>query len=208
MTQAAQTELPAGYMQDAHGRLVPESMVKPIDRARDQVVGELIALAKAQSRVLADLKKRVFGDVEAFISMSAEEYGAKVGGAKGNVTLYSFDGRYKVQIARADNITFDERLQAAKAMIDELVAEWTADSRPEIQAIIQNAFDTDKEGNLNTGRILSLRRLDIQDARWKQAMFAISDSVQVVGTKTYVRFYERIGDTEKYQPISLDIATV
>lgn len=207
MTQAAQNAVPSGYMQDAHGRLVPESMVKPIDRTRDQMVGELIALAKAQSRVLADLKKRVFGDVEAFISMSAEEYGAKVGGAKGNVTLYSFDGRYKVQIARADNITFDERLQAAKAMIDELVAEWTADSRPEIQAIIQNAFDTDKEGNLNTGRILSLRRLDIQDARWKQAMFAISDSVQVVGTKTYVRFYERIGDTEKYQPISLDIAT-
>ncbi|WP_316154747.1 DUF3164 family protein [Cupriavidus sp. BIC8F] len=207
MTQAA-TSTPVGYMQDAHGRLVPESMVKPIDRARDQVVGELVELAKAQNNALAALKKRVFGDAEAFISMSAEEYGAKVGGAKGNVTLYTFNGQYKVQIARADNITFDERLQAAKAMIDELLAEWTEGSRPEIQAIIQGAFDTDKEGNLNTGRILSLRRLDIQDARWKQAMFAISDSVQVVGTKTYVRFYERIGDSEEYRPISLDIAKI
>ncbi len=202
------TIAPVGYMKDAHGRLVPEGLVKPIDRTRNQVVSELIALAKMQSQALADLKKRVFGDAEAFISMSAEEYGAKVGGAKGNVTLYSFDGQYKVQIARADNITFDERLQAAKAMIDELLAEWTEGSRPEIQAIIQNAFDTDKEGNLNTGRILSLRRLDIQDARWKQAMFAISDSVQVIGTKAYVRFYERIDDSEKYRPISLDIATV
>ena len=207
MTHAA-SDTPAGYMKDAHGRLVPEAMVKPIDRTRDQVVGELIALAMAQSQSLTDLKKRVFGDIEAFISMSAEEYQAKVGGAKGNVTLYSFDGQYKVQIARADNITFDERLQAAKAMIDELLAEWTKESRPEIQAIIQGAFDTDKEGNLNTGRILSLRRLDIQDPRWKQAMFAISDSVQVVGTKTYVRFYQRIGDSDKYRPILLDIASI
>lgn len=207
MTHAA-IDTPAGYMKDAHGRLVPEAMVKPIDRTRDQVVGELIALAMAQSQSLTDLKKRVFGDIEAFISMSAEEYQAKVGGAKGNVTLYSFDGQYKVQIARADNITFDERLQAAKAMIDELLAEWTKESRPEIQAIIQGAFDTDKEGNLNTGRILSLRRLDIQDPRWKQAMFAISDSVQVIGTKTYVRFYQRIGDSDKYRPILLDIASI
>lgn len=207
MTQAA-TTAPAGYMQDAHGRLVPESMVKPIDRARDALVGELVNLAKHHSQLMAEFKKRVFGDAEAFISMSAEEYGAKVGGAKGNVTLFSYDGRYKVQIARAENITFDERLQAAKAMIDELLAEWTQGARPELQTIIQGAFETDKEGNLNTGRILSLRRLDIQDPRWKQAMFAISDSVQVIGTKAYVRFYERVGNSEDYRPIPLDMAKI
>ncbi|EHP39402.1 hypothetical protein OR16_31614 [Cupriavidus basilensis OR16] len=207
MTQAA-TTIPTGYMQDARGRLIREEMVKPIDRTRDQIVGELVALAKRQSQALAEFKKRVFGDAEAFISMSAEEYGAKVGGAKGNVTLFSFDGRYKVQIARAENITFDERLQAAKVMIDELLAEWTLGARPELQAIIQGAFETDKEGNLNTGRILSLRRLDIQDPRWKKAMYAISDSVQVIGTKAYVRFYERVGDSEEYRPISLDIAKI
>lgn len=207
MTEAT-TTIPAGYMQDGRGRLIREEMVKPIDRARDQIVGELVNLAKHHSQMLAEFKKRVFGDTEAFIAMSAEEYGAKVGGAKGNVTLFSFDGRYKVQIARAENITFDERLQAAKTMIDELLAEWTQGARPELQAIIQGAFETDKEGNLNTGRILSLRRLDIQDPRWKQAMFAISDSVQVIGTKAYVRIYERVGDTEKYEPIPLDIASI
>ncbi|SOZ12059.1 DUF3164 family protein [Cupriavidus taiwanensis] len=207
MTLAA-IATPAGYMQDAHGRLVPETMVKPIDKARDSIVHELAARAIELSTAMLEFKKRVFGDAEAFISMSAEEYGAKVGGAKGNVTLHTFNGQYKVQIARADNITFDERLQAAKAMIDELLAEWTEGARPELQAIIQGAFETDKEGNLNTGRILSLRRLDIQDARWKQAMFAIADSVQVIGTKAYVRFYERVGNSEEYRPISLDIAKI
>ena len=66
----------------------------------------------------------------------------------------------------------------------------------------------DKEGKINTGRVLSLRRLDIDDDRWKRAMDAISDSIQTVGSKSYVRLYERIGDSEEYVPISLDIAGV
>lgn len=65
----------------------------------------------------------------------------------------------------------------------------------------------DKEGNLSTARILGLRRVDIQDDRWQRAMQAISDSVQVVGSKDYVRFYER-DSLGKYQPISLDMAVV
>ena len=40
------------------------------------------------------------------------------------------------------------------------------------------------------------------------AMKAISESLQVVGSKEYIRFYERIGSSDQYQPISLDIAAV
>jgi len=57
-------------------------------------------------------------DVGAFIQLSAEKYEVKVGGNKGNVSLLSFDGRYKIVRQVAENITFDERLQAAKALID------------------------------------------------------------------------------------------
>ncbi|HDL4195665.1 TPA: DUF3164 family protein, partial [Mannheimia haemolytica] len=45
------------------------------------------------------------------------------------------------------------------------------------------------------------------DARWNQAMTAISDSVQVIGSKGYIRFYKR-DENGKYQPISLDMAGV
>lgn len=196
------------YMKDALGRLVPKNLVRPIDIARDDLVKELVARAKDQSAQLLELKRIIFADIQAFVSMSVEQYQAKLGGTKGNVTLHTYDGAFKVQIAKADNITFDERLQAAKAIIDELLAEWTEGSRAEIKAIIQAAFDADKEGNINTGKVLSLRRLDIKDERWQQAMQAISDSVQVTGTKTYVRFYERVGDSDQYRPISLDIASI
>lgn len=205
---AAAPQVPDGYMQDAQGRLVPISLVSEIDRLRDKLVIELIQGAKATSQNLLRFKTQVFGDVNAFATLSAEKYEAKLGGKKGNITLYSFDGRYKIQLATADNIVFDERLQAAKALIDDCIEEWSQGSRPEIKVLVQQAFQTDKEGNLNTGRILGLRRLEIQDERWQNAMKAIGESVQVVGSKQYVRFYERVGEGDQYLPISLDIAAV
>jgi hypothetical protein len=208
MNPTTQHIIPTGYLQDAQGRLVPQSIVKPIDLARDTLTQELIAAAKTMSEQLAQFKLRVFGDVAAFVQLSAEQYGANLGGKKGNVTLVSYDGRYKVQVATADNITFDERLQAAKSLIDDCINEWSQGSSPEIKVLVQQAFQTDREGNLNTGRILGLRRLEIKDERWQRAMTAIGESVQVVGSKQYVRFYQRVGDTEQYAPISLDFAAV
>lgn len=201
-------EIPEGYRADAKGCLVPESMIKPIDRARDGLVLELAKLAKVVNAELIAFKARVFADINAFVELSAEQYDVKLGGKKGNLTLYSFDGAFKVQVAIAEHMVFDERLQAAKHLIDECIIDWSRGSRDEIKVLVQAAFQTDKEGKINTGRVLALRRLDIRDEKWQKAMQAIGESLQVVGSKEYVRFYERIGDSDQYQPISLDVAAV
>jgi hypothetical protein len=99
-------------------------------------------------------------------------------------------------------------LQAAKTLIDECIKAWSEGSSPEIQVLVQSAFETDKEGNLNHGRILSLRRYAIKDERWQRAMLAIGESIQVVGSKQYVRFYQRRDDTDQYDAIGLDFASV
>ncbi len=203
-----QTTVPEGYMRNAQGHLVPLELVKPIDQERDRLVRELVALAKDLNARLVAGKSKMFGDVAAFVELSAEQYGVKRGGTKGNITLPTYDGAFKLQIATAENVTFDERLQAAKTLIDECINEWAKGSRPEIMVLVQQAFQTDKEGNLNVGRILGLRRLEIADARWQEAMKAISESVQVIGTKQYVRLYERVGDTDRYVPIALDMVAV
>ncbi len=200
--------IPEGYRADAKGCLVPESMIKPIDRARDGLVQELARQAKGVSDGLRDFKAKVFGDINAFVDLSAEQYDVKLGGKKGNLTLFSFDGAFKVQVAIAEHMVFDERLQAAKHLIDECIIDWSQGSRDEIKVLVQSAFQTDKEGKINTGRVLALRRLDIRDEKWQKAMQAIGESLQVVGSKEYVRFYERIGNTDQYRPISLDVAAV
>ena len=202
------TPIPEGYRRDAKGCLVPESMIKPIDRTRDELVQELTRQARIVSSGLSEFKARVFADINAFVDLSAEQYAVKLGGKKGNLTLFSFDGAFKVQVAIAEHMVFDERLQAAKHLIDECIIDWSQGSRDEIKVLVQSAFQTDKEGKINTGRVLALRRLDIRDEKWQKAMQAIGESLQVVGSKEYIRFYERIGDTDQYQPISLDVAAV
>ncbi len=200
--------IPPGYWQNSSGTLVPESLIKPIDRTRDELVKEMARKARIVSDTLREFKVGVFSDINAFVELSAEQYGVKLGGKKGNLTLYSFDGALKVQVAIAEHMVFDERLQAAKQLIDECITDWSQGSRDEIKVLVQAAFQTDKEGKINTGRVLALRRLDIGDARWQTAMRAIGESLQVVGSKEYVRFYERIGNTDQYRPISLDVAAV
>lgn len=200
--------IPDGYKADAKGRLIPLDAIKPIDQARDQLVAELVARAKQMNRDLAAFKEALFNDIDAFVDLSAERYGAKLGGEKGNVSLVSFDGRFKVLMAIQDSLAFDEGLQAAKVLIDECVHEWTQDARVEIKALINDAFQVDKEGNISTGRILGLRRLDIKDEKWQRAMTALSESVRVQNSTRYLRVYERVGLTNKYEPIALDIAGV
>lgn len=200
--------IPAGYRRDAQGRLIPQATIKPIDLARDQLVAELIAKGRALSRAIAEFKAAAFGDIQAFVQLSAEQYGVHVGGKKGNISLLSFDGRYKVLRAVQESIAFDERLQAAKELIDECLREWTEGARPEVVALVNDAFHVDNAGNISTARVLALRRLDIADERWQRAMTAIGDAVQVVGSKSYVRLYERVGDSDQYRQIPLDIAGV
>lgn len=201
-------EVPTGYRQDPLGRLVPESQIKAIDLARDELVRELVDKAKAQSQQLAAFRRTAFDDIAAFVQLSAERYGTRLGGRKGNVSLVTFDGRYKVLRAMADNITFDERLQAAKALIDECLKEWSAGAAAELQTIVQDAFRVDQEGNIRAQQVLSLRRLDITDKRWLRAMEAISDAIQVTGSRSYLRVYERIGNSDRYAQIPLDMSAV
>ncbi|MDG4811682.1 DUF3164 family protein [Hydrogenovibrio sp. 3SP14C1] len=206
MTQ--QNSIPEGYMKDTSGRLVPTNLVSDIDKQRDELVQEIIGHAQEVNKAIGNFKSKTFGDIEAFIDLSAEKYNVKMGGQKGNVTLMSYDGRYKVQRAISENLVFDERLQVAKELIDECIHKWTQGTNDNIRALVEHAFQTDKEGKINTARIFSLLKLEIKDAGWQNAMEAIKDSIQVAGSKSYIRIYERIGASENYKAIPLDIAAV
>lgn len=198
--------LPDGYKLDAQGRMVPISLIRPIDLARDTLVLEIVAKAADMADKVSKLKSTFFSDIAAFVELSAEQYDVKIGGEKGNVSLVSFDGRFKVQRAIQETLVFDERLQAAKALIDACLQRWSKGAQPELKVLINDAFQVDKSGGVNTGRVLGLRRLDISDEEWLRAMKAIGEALQVSGSRSYIRVYQRVGDTDKYVPISLDIA--
>jgi hypothetical protein len=195
------------FMTDSMGRQVPITMVKEIDILRDQTVRRIADEAVKMKSVLIEFKSKIRDDIFSFIEKSAKAYKVKWGGKKGNVTLTTYDGQFKLVIAMNDNITFDERLQVAKELIGKCLDKWSKGSRPEIRLLVNDAFQVDKTGKISTARVLGLRRLDIQDADWKKAMTAITESLQITGTKQYLRVYER-DDNGEYQMIPLDVAAL
>jgi hypothetical protein len=200
------TVIPDGYLADSYGRLTPIDSIKDIDLLRNDTVIGLIGNAKGLQEQMKAFKHQALSDITTFVNLSAEKYGVKLGGKKGNLQLVSYDGKYKVLLAVSDSLAFDERLQIAKRLIDECIHEWAANSNVEIRTLIEHAFQTDKQGNINTARIFSLMRVKIEHPKWKQAMEALKDSIQITSTSQYLRLYERVDDTDQYRQIAMDIA--
>lgn len=194
------------YYEDAQGRMIPARKVKASDLLEDQLVRALVDRAQSLSQMLRDFKASVFGDVSAFLAILADQYDAKRGGKKGNLTFTSYDGRLKVQVAVADHLSFGPELQVAKSLIDECIGEWGKDANDNIRVLVDHAFRVDKEGQVSRESIFALRRVAIADERWTRAMEAIADSIRIAGTKTYVRFYVRPDPESPWRSIPLDLA--
>lgn len=196
------------FLEDGNGGLIPVSAIKPIDLKRHEAVTSIMADTFKERDRLIEFKKSIWLRVQDFLAESAKDSGArKFGGAKGNVTLSSFDGKYKVMVAVNDTIQFNEKLQVAKQLIDKCIASWSEGANENLRAIVDDAFNVGKSGLVSTSRVLGLRRLNIKDPTWKKAMDAIMESMQVASSKTYMRFYERQSDGS-YKQIPLNVANL
>ena len=191
---------------NAKGGLDPVSIVPAMDLLIDETVRKIMGYAIALSEQLGRFKQHTFDDIGDLDALMVQHYGAATGGAKGNKTLTTYDGRFKVQVQVADRLTFGPELQIAKTLLDECLNEWAATARPELQAIVTRAFNTDQEGKINRSEIFTLLRLEISDDRWKRAMQAIRDAIRVEGTQTYVRAYRRDNADMPWQPVTIDLA--
>ena len=106
----------------------------------------------------------------------------------------------------SESILFGPELQVAKGLVDECLIEWSADSGPQLRAIVTRAFDVDNQGQVNRNALLSLLRYEIDDERWRRAMRAVRDSMRPVGSKRYIRMYERPDAKAAWKAISINVA--
>ncbi|KRP97456.1 sulfate transporter [Pseudomonas lactis] len=197
-----------GYLRNAAGHLVPVDQVREQDKLRDQVARELAEAAKELNLALKNFKKKSLGDVADLISIAGERYGVQMGGKKGNVTIATYDGQFKVQRSYADRLTFTEEMEVAKAMVYDCIRAWSKGADGHLLAIVERTFSPNRNGQIKTTDVLDLLRLEIDDANWKLAMQAVKDSIMVSGSAVYIRVYERIGDSDTYKAIPLDLAVV
>lgn len=193
---------------DHKGGYIADDVVKPKDKLEDQTVRKIIQFARDLSAQIGRFKIHTMSDLAALDQLVAEKYGfvKKGNKGKGNRTYMTFDGLFRVTVQVADFMDFGPELQIAKALIDECLTEWAADSRPEIQTIVTRAFNTDQEGKVNRSEILMLLRLDIQDERWGKAMDAIRDAQRPRSSKEYVRFEMRDTSADPWTAITVNVA--
>ncbi|MBX3447543.1 MAG: DUF3164 family protein [Parvibaculaceae bacterium] len=196
------------YMRDAKGRLTARDLVDPKDQLRDQMVRKCLAYATDLSAQIARFRSHCFDDINSFLDLLKQEYGVTAKKeAKGNMSFVTYDGCFKIQVAIADQITFGAELQIAKELIDECIVEWAGGARDEIRALVDHAFEPQKEGKVNREALFRLRSLNIEDPRWRRAVDAINDAIRIVGSKQYIRFYHRASPNDAWRHIPIDLAS-
>ncbi len=198
-----QDNAPDGYRLNAMGHLVPEAQIRDLDKVRDELVLRLVGRARESAAEVSRFRVFCRTEIAAFLELAAMEHGVEMGGEKGNLTLSSFDGRFRVVRAIDERIEFTEGLAVARELIERCIARWSAGADGNLVALVRKAFETDKAGNLSTARVLGLLSVRLDDDEWQRAMSALRDSIRVAGSKAYVRFYERDA-TGKYVQIPLD----
>lgn len=194
------------YMADAKGSLVPVELIKPQHRLEDQTVRKILGFAQALSAQVKRFKEHTYEDLGSFDAILQENYGLTKGGPKGNRTYQTHDGLMKVEVRVADLLDFGPELQVAKALLDECLTEWSAESRPEIRALITKTFNTDKEGSVNRALVFTLINLDVDEPRWNNAMQALREAIRVVGSKTYYRIQVRESFDAPWTTVTIDLA--
>lgn len=199
--------VPAGYLRDGQGRLVPTEQVRESDLLRDAVARDLAIEGELLHALLGRFKRRALADLRDLVSAAAERFEVRIGGAKGNLSITTFDGNWKVQRVYRDVLSFSEEIHAAKELIDQCITRWSEGADPHIRVLVDRAFRADKSGDMRTGPVLELLRVDIEDDDWQRAMKALAESIHLSGSAVYVRVFRR-DQNGVYVPVPLDLAAV
>lgn len=195
------------HMRTGTGALVPVETIPALKKIRDEMVRREFGFAIAISEQITRFRSHTMANLGAFDALMAQEYNVIVGGDKGNRTYTSFDGLWKIEVRVQDRLAFDAGMQAAKALFDECLREWAEGTRAEMRSIVTNAFDTDKEGQINRTNIFILLGTDSDDPRWQEGQRAIREAMYVIGSKEYLRFSFRDSCRDRWRTLTIDLAS-
>lgn len=200
---------------DAQGRTVPDHLVTDAERMKDELAERLTAAAENLQKAELEFKKLAFAEMYAAKDLLSEKYGAKVGGRRGGFGFRRYDGSAEVRIEVSDRIVFGSELNDAKSLIDECLEDWAEGANANLRLLVEDAFQVNKAGRIDTNRVLGLRKFrmidektGLPDERWARAMGAIDDAVIFDQTATYIRFYRREARGGERKQVVLDFSAL
>lgn len=191
-------------MTDATGAQIPLKYVSAYDKARD----------RATRRILARFEKARAG-LEAVVAESIKDLDelAKLKeslGAKGNFSARSFDALIQVSIRQQYNIRLDERVVKARELMMEYI-ESVLDrvdgvDVSALRLLVQEAFKSNSQGYLSTGRVLALMRMEVANDKWREAKMILQEALKPEKGKQYLICEKRDSTQGDFKAIRLDIA--
>lgn len=197
-------EKPMSTMIDSNGNEVPTKYVSKYDKARDKVVNRI------HKRFLVARKQLETLVAESIAELQELSHLKESLGTKGNYSASSFNGLARVSIRQRFDIRLDERVAKAREMmlgyIDGVLSRVGDADAQALRLIVNEAFRVNSSGFLSTGRIMSLLRMEINNADWVQAKLLLQDSLKPQKGKQYLMCEARPDTQHDFQQVRLDIA--
>ena len=198
------TEKPVATMRDSNGNDVPLKYVSKYDKAKDKAVRRILARFLKARAMLEGVVSETIAELQA-LAQTRETIGAK-----GNFSAQSFDGLVRVSIKQQYNILLDERVVHARELmlgyIEGVLAKVGGSDAQALRLIVAEAFKANAQGFLSTGKIMSLLRMEIDNADWREAKRILQDAVKPQKGKRYLLCETRPDTQHDFAAIRLDIA--
>jgi hypothetical protein len=184
--------VPAGYVRNAKGWLMPEGAAKSKDLLEDRYVRDMHLLMASVAAASKLMRLIAYSDAEALVSMIVGDAGGDGGApSQGKVTLQSLDATRRVTLDRRETVSFGPEVAAARDKVMACVRKWSDGANANLVSLAMAAFAPNGSGDLSVGKVAALWRIECQDEEWQQAMAALKESLRATGTSTYIRFHER-----------------
>ena len=171
---------------------------------RDDSITSMVSYAIQLNESLKGFKKSSFEVIETLYKM-LQEHSNRHAQGKGNVTLDTADGQFRVVFKRSDNTRFDERATQAEAhILDFLTSEYPEGSNT--SKLIRSLLER-KKGQLDKNLVLKLigMKNDFDNEHWKMGIDLLQESIVPDETRFYAEYFYRSNDGE-WLPIVLNFA--
>lgn len=173
------------------------------DTTADIVLGALVLnetmseFYKATTTKLEDMRERL------------NKYGEIKSTSKGGFQRVTKDGKYKLIYKYSTICAWDERAEKAESLLRDFLKDFVKKRDLKMYNVISALLERNKEGNLELSRIQSLysQENNFDDPRWKEAIRLFKESFKPVDSKMRIEVYKRNPESNKWEPISLNLSS-
>lgn len=193
--------------EDEAGVSIPYNRITKAERLMERHSAKILRDAIAANNKLIALRDTISDlSMEAYQAFMEEKNSNKE--TKGNFSWFNFNRSIKIEVSISEPIKFDDlTIQAAKEKFDIFFDGNVTSKNDYVKPMILEAFQTQRSGNLDTGKILSLIRHErkVNDPLFSEAVSLIQESIRRPKSKTYYRVWLK-DETGAYKNVELNLS--